>query len=973
MLAKFDALKKQLDGELFLDKTTRTIYATDASVYKETPQAVAFPTSVSDLKRLINFANETHIPLVPRTAGTSLAGQVVGGGIIVDVSRHFTNILEVNTDEKWVRVQPGVIRDELNLALKEHDLFFAPETSTANRCMVGGMVGNNSCGAHSVLYGTTREHVIEIEALLSDGSEVTFGPLSTEAFQQKCKGDTLENKLYRHINELLSDEQNRRSIEEEYPKKELKRRNTGYAIDVLARSDVFTAEEGQPFNFCKLLAGSEGTLAFITAIKFNLEPLPPKERGVVAIHCHTIDEALRANIIALQYKPGAVEMMDKIILDCTKENKEQQRNRFFVEGDPAAIICVEFARETREEISALAEAMETELQRVKLGYHFPLLFGNDVNKVWDLRKAGLGLLANMPGDPKAVACIEDTAVDIHDMPEYIREFQEVTSKYGKECVYYAHVGDGELHLRPVLDLKVKEDRELFFNITNDVATLVKKYRGSLSGEHGDGRVRGEFVKKMVGDHNYELLIDLKKTWDPNQIFNPGKIVHAPKMNESLRYDEGQQTPDIDTIMDFSETKGIVRMAEKCNGTGVCRKSHVLGGTMCPSYMATKNEYDTTRARANMLREVLNNSPKQNRFDDKELYNILDLCLSCKGCQSECPSNVDVAMMKSEFLHHYHKANGTPINAFLIGKVADNNAFFSHFPWLFNTFSRLPGSSQLIKAIAGIAPQRDLPLLYKTTLRKWAKKQQLKPEGKPIKKVLFFADEVINYNDVPIGIAAIDLLVRLGYEVVIPEHKESGRPAISKGLLTHAKRIAEHNVKTLSGQVSASTPLVGVEPSAILTFRDEYTKLVNDALKPDAKKMSDHCLVIDEFLAAEFEKGNISKNQFNAAGKHIKLHGHCHQKALSEVRFTKEILSIPEGNEVEVIPSGCCGMSGSFGYDKKHYDVSMKIGELVLFPAVRQAGQDTIIAAPGTSCRHQIMDGTGKRAMHPVEVLLSQLK
>lgn len=974
MLAKLEELKRQLDGDLYTDIVQRTIYATDASVYKEMPTAVARPKTKEDIKKLIRFANETKIPLVPRTAGTSLAGQVVGSGIIVDVSKHFTEILEVNKEEKWVRVQPGVIRNDLNVYLKQFGLFFGPETSTASRCMIGGMVGNNSCGAHSPIYGTTRDHLLELEVILADGSDAHFGKITKDTFDQKCEGDSLEAQIYRSTKEMLGNTVNQDEIRKEFPKPEINRRNTGYAIDVLLESEPFTdGKEG--FNFCKLLAGSEGTLAFTTEIKIGLVDLPPKEVAVLAIHSNSINHALKANIIALKYKPGASELMDKIILDCTKNNKEQNANRFFVEGDPAGVLCVEWERESKEEIEDICNKVIAEVQEAGLGYAFPIIWGAETKKVWDLRVAGLGLLGNIPGDEKGVACIEDTAVSTDDLPDFIDEFDEIMRKHGKSSIYYAHAGDGEIHLRPILDLKKGSDRELFFKITDDVATLVKKYKGSMSGEHGDGRVRAPFVKKMIGDHNYELIKTTKKTWDPNNLFNPGKIVDAPPMNEFLRYEKDMVTPEIETTLDFSSSFGIVRMAEQCNGTGVCRRTHIAGGTMCPSYMATKNEKETTRARANILREYLTNSTKKNRFDHEEIKEVMNLCLGCKGCSSDCPSNVDVAAMKSEFLHQYYKSNGVPLQAKMVADIAKTNAVFSKVPWLFNLGVTLPGVKNVVKSVMGISQKREIPTLHHITLKKWYRQNKTAlQKGIEFKqKLYFFADEVVNYNDVKIGMTALQLLTKLGYDVEIAAMAESGRPAISKGMLDHAKAVAEENVKVAQEILSENIPLVGVEPSAILSFRDEYPKLVRKELVEAAKTASKRAFLIDEFLEAEIKKGNITADQFTEEPQKIIFHGHCHQKALSSNNPSKALLSLPKNYEVEVLATGCCGMSGSFGYDADKFDLSMKIGELVLFPAVRKKEATTLIAATGTSCRHQIKDGTGEKSMHPVEILYKALK
>ena len=964
-------LAKQLEGEFYFDTTMRTLYATDASAYREMPLAVALPKSIKDIKQLIAFARTHQTSLIPRTAGTSLAGQVVGNGIVVDVSKYFTQIVELNTSENWVRVQPGVIRDELNMYLKPHGLFFGPETSTANRAMIGGMVGNNSCGSNSVVYRSTREHLLEVKALLSDGTEVEFKTISIDAFHEKCGGDTLEASIYKTVRRLLSNYENQSTIRKEFPKKTVERRNTGYAVDILLDTAPFTA--GEPdFNFCKLIAGSEGTLAFITEIKLNVVPLPPKETGLLCVHFNSIDEALRANLIAIQYKPSASELIDHYILECTKENKEQIKNRFFVLGDPGAILVIEFARTNRDEITAIAKEAETAMRAAGLGYHFPLLFGDDTKKIWTLRKAGLGLLSNLPGDAKAVPVIEDTAVDVQDLPAYIRDFNEILKKYNLYSVHYAHAGSGEIHLRPIINLKTKEGNELFRRIAEEIATLVKKYNGSLSGEHGDGRLRGEFIKQMVGEKNYQLLKEIKRTWDPENIFNPNKIVDTPSMNTMLRYTPDQQTPAFKTIFRFYN-QDVLQHAEQCNGSGDCRKTPLSGGTMCPSFMATRNEKDTTRARANILREFLTHSDKLNRFDHKEIYEVMDLCLSCKGCKSECPSNVDVAKLKAEFMQHYYDANGTPFRSKLIANFSKSAKLGALVPGLYNFMMTNKGISTFIKKFSGFAADRSMPTMHTTTLKSWYKKRGAQKinnnqVNNSRKKIYLFCDEFTNFNDTEIGITAVLLLEKLGYEVIIPEHTESGRAWLSKGLIRKAKEIANKNIDLLYPIINESAPLIGIEPSAILTFRDEYIDLADDNKLEMAKKLSANVFLIDEFIAAEIEKGNISAEQFTKEKRKVVLHGHCQQKALSSVAPSVTLLSLPQNYTVETIPSGCCGMAGSFGYEKEHYDLSMKIGEMVLFPAVRLQTGDNIIAAPGTSCRHQIKDGTGKKALHPVEVL-----
>jgi len=973
MKQRLNELSDQLEGELYADDTMKILYATDASAYREMPLAVAIPKSVSDLKKLISFAKTNHTSLIPRTAGTSLAGQVVGNGIIVDVSKNFTRIVELNKEEHWVRVQPGVIRDELNLFLKPHGLFFGPETSTANRAMIGGMVGNNSCGSNSVVYRSTREHLLEVNALLSDGSEAIFKALGIDEFHEKCEVNNLEGNIYKTVRSLLSNYDNQVEIRKEYPKKTVERRNTGYAIDVLLESAPFTAGR-EDFNFCKLIAGSEGTLAFITEIKLNVVPLPPKETGLLCVHFNSIEESLRANLVALKYKPSASELIDHYILECTKDNIEQSKNRFFVKGDPGAILVIEFTAANRQDILSKATDCEIEMREAGLGYHFPLLFGDDTKKIWTLRKAGLGLLGNLPGDEKAVPVIEDTAVDVNDLPNYISDFNKILTKYDLHSVHYAHAGSGEIHLRPIINLKTVEGNHLFRIIAEEIAALVKRYKGSLSGEHGDGRLRGEFIKQMVGEKNYELLKTIKHTWDPENIFNPNKIVDTPPMNTMLRYTPGQKTPEFKTVFRY-HNQDVLQHAEQCNGSGDCRKTHLSGGTMCPSFMATKNEKDTTRARANILREFLTNSQKMNRFDHKEIYEVMDLCLSCKGCKSECPSNVDVAKLKAEFLQQYYDANGVPFRSKLIAHFNSAAKLGALAPGIYNFMVTTPAISNIIKSISGFARQRSMPTLYKISLEKWYKKRNQLATGKgqsSNNKVYLFCDEFTNFNDTEIGIKAIFLLEKLGYEVIIPPHEESGRARLSKGLLRDAKKIANKNILSLSKIVTAQIPLIGIEPSAILTFRDEYIDLAEDGNLLAAKELAKNVFLIDEFIAREIDNGNIDKNLFTKEKRLVKLHGHCQQKALSSLSASVKILSFPENYTVETIPSGCCGMAGSFGYEKEHYDLSMKIGELVLLPTVRSQGDEVIIAAPGTSCRHQIKDGTGKKALHTIEVLYDAL-
>ena len=964
-------LKERLAGELFTDKLERIIYATDASVYRELPLAVAIPKDKNDLIQLVLFAQENNLSLVPRAAGTSLAGQVVGGGIIVDISKYFTKIIEIDKSEKWVKVQPGVIRDELNMALKEHGLYFGPETSTANRAMIGGMVGNNSCGANSLIYRSVREHALEIEALLSDGTEVVFKALTFEEFCDKCKQNDLEGIIYRHIRTVLSDYDNQVEIRKEFPKKSIPRRNTGYAIDMLLATDPFVAG-AELFNFCKIICGSEGTLALITAVKLNLSDLFLKPTALLCIHFDSLEDALQANIIALNYKPRSSELIDHYILECTKNNVEQNRNRFFVKGEPKAILVVELDADNDCGLKDRCLEVEKALRERNLGYHFPIVFGDDKKRVWSLRKAGLGLLSNIVGDAKPVAVVEDTAVDVEDLPAYVRDFNALLSKYGLYSVHYAHAATGELHLRPILNLKKADEQEKFREVALDVARLVKRYQGSLSGEHGDGRLRGEFIRFMVGEKNYRILEDIKKTWDPIGIFNPGKIVNTPSMNTHLRYTRETSRKMFPSVFRYNG-QNILQHAEQCNGSGDCRKTHLSGGTMCPSYMATRNERDTTRARANVLREMLTTSDKENPFDYQEIKDVMDLCLSCKACKIECPSGVDMSKLKADFLQAYHDANGVHWRSWLIGNNYKLMLLASNFAGLYNWTVRNKWTGQLLKKALGFAQERNLPTIAAKSLKKWfLSRNKLVDKGKG-RVVYFFFDEFTNLQDVEIGKKAVLLLESLGYTVRVAPVEESGRALVSKGFLRKAKSLANRNVKQLSEVFREEVCMVGIEPSAILMFRDEYVDLVDEQLVEEAKYIAKRTRCIEEFLADEMKAGHIKKESFKDERKNVVGHIHCQQKAWGIGTVVADILSFPENFQVQLTDAGCCGMAGAFGMEKEHYKLSQDIAALSLFPAIRRIEASSLVVAAGTSCRQQIKEGTAVNVLHPVEVLYDALR
>ena len=1001
--------------KLHTDSLHKIAYATDASVYREIPYAVAYPESVGDVQELLVTAKEKGVDIIPRAGGTSIAGQVVGSGIVADISRHWNKILEINAKERWARVQPGVVRDELNIALKPYGLFFSPETSTSNRCCIGGMFGNNSCGTHSLVYGSTRHHVIAAKGVLADGTVETFRDYTINeleerfgrAFWKHDSHSSLIESIYSQLIGFATEPQTARLIADNYPDKELRRRSCGYAIDeVIEDLDTAAASGvGGRINLCKLLAGSEGTLAFITEITVSLDPLPPAEIMVVCGHCDDLMKSFEANLVALRHNPTAIELMDGDILELSKGNAAQQKNRFFVSGDPAALLITELRADTRKELDIKADALEKELLDSGYIYKCTRAYGADVAKVWALRKAGLGILGGMKGDAKPMGVIEDTAVAPRLMPAYMSDFRQMLARIGAKCVFYGHISTGELHLRPIINLKSRDGRELFRTIAYETALLVKKHRGSISGEHGDGRLRGEFIPLLYGQEAYELMRQVKRCWDPDGLLNRHKIVDTLPMDSMLRFDENQHY-DIErekgngrigqTYLNWkadfdechapgatgasSQTHALMCSIEQCNGAADCRKSNLIGGTMCPAYKVSGDELMTTRARANVLREVLTRGG-----DWKLIKQMLDDCLACKGCRGECPSNVDMTRIRAELLQHYYDKYGTPLRTTLVARLAQIEHIGRMVRPLYNFAARFAPTATVIKHIVGFAQERSIPQLSRRTMRQLVATELRKLEHNALSNeadaqgtVLLYADEFTNQHEAELGLRFARLLIRLGYKVSMPDLKESGRAAISKGCLKRAKKIAQENVERLGAYFKTSRPqdltLVGIEPSAILTFRDEYPDLVAPELRPTALEVAGHCM----FICREMERGHITADLFTADEMEIWLHGHCHHKALVGIEPTTKMLGLLRGATLHVIPSGCCGMAGSFGYEKEHYKTSLAIGEMVLFPTVRKAmahrktDKPAFVAAPGTSCRQQILDGTGVRAVHPIDILYSHI-
>ena len=961
--------------EILTDSLHKVAYATDASVYREIPYGVAYPMNEEDLRSLVGEARRRNTSIIARAGGTSIAGQVVGNGIVADVSRYMHRILEINAEERYAWVEPGVVRDELNIACKPYGLFFSPETSTSNRCCIGGMVGNNSCGTHSLIYGSTRPHVLEADGILSDGSKVHFAEYTIAELEERFGNEfwknkdgedaalqvgCLEEKIYAQLIRWALDEETRTLIADTYPDKELTRRSCGYAIDE-AIEDL--CDESKPLrerriNLCRLIAGSEGTLALLSRIKVSLDPLPPKEVMVVCAHCTSLDAAFEANLIALAHHPTAVELMDGEILTLARQNAEfRMQNVGFIHGEPAALLISELRAETRDAMDRQADAIEKALIESGLVNLCTRVYGSDVAKVWNLRKAGLGILNGMPGDAKPTGVIEDTAVAAKRLPAYMRDFRAMLERLGASCVFYGHISTGELHLRPILNLKTEEGKRLFRQIAHETTLLVRKHRGTISGEHGDGRLRGEFIPLQYGEKTYELMRAVKNCWDADRIFNPHKIVDTPRMDEYLRADRSVTGNE------------LLCRVEQCNGAADCRKSTLIGGTMCPAYKVSGDELQATRARANVMREWLQHSDQISESDLKE---VLSSCLACKACKRECPSGVDMTRLRAEVLQMLYDKKGTPLRTWMVAHNGDIQRLGAMMPDVYNRFASNRWTSGMLKKIAGFAPERKIPEVRNSDFKFEISDFRFE------RRVYFFLDEFTRYQEPELAETFVRLMNRLGYEVIVPKHTESGRAAISKGCLRQARRYAEKNIRMLKDLISAETPLVGIEPSCILSFRDEYPDIVGPEYREAAQSMAAHCMLFDEFMMREVEAGRIKPEQFSDMPAEIWLHGHCHQKALVGVEKTAALLNLPAKTTVHVIPSGCCGMAGSFGYEKAHYRTSIAIGEMILFPAVREAvktnsiDHPVLIAAPGTSCRTQIYDGTGIKALHPIEILYRML-
>ena len=906
------------------------------------------PRHKGDVQAVVELANKFSVPVLPRGGGTSLAGQTVGHALILDFSKYMQNVLEVNQEELWCRVQPGLVQDELNAYVRSMGLQFGPDTSTSNRATIGGMIGNNSAGAHSLTYGKTLDHVIELTVLLSDGSEVVLKELSSDALEGKSQADSLEGRVHREVARLA--QEHRSEILARYPK--IMRRVSGYNLDEFIKP--------QPFNLSRILVGSEGTLGTVVEAKMRLVP-KPKWTALDVIHFDDDLEALRASQAILETAPYALESTDKMILNLARGNIVQSQRLGFVQGNPSSLLMVEYAGDTEAQVKEQVYKLEEVRKAQHIGYAATLAFKpEEVKAVWGVRKAGLGLLLGTKGDKKPIAFVEDTAVAPAKLPEFIKRFREIITRHDAIAGYYGHCSVGCMHIRPLIDLKEASEMKKMVSIADAISDLVLEFNGAMSGEHGDGLARSHFNQKLFGAVLYEAFRQVKRVFDPKNLMNPGKIVDAPAMTESLKISPRYQTWQPETTLDFTGQGGFARAVEMCSGMGECRKK--LDGTMCPSYMGTLDEEHSTRGRANALRAVLSGKVPKEEFTGKRLHDVMDLCLECKACKAECPSNVDMAKLKYEFLDHYHRVNGLPLRNRLFGGIERLNRIGSQFAPLSNWVVGSGLNRWLMEKLAGIDRRRPLPQFAGVTFEDWFDGR--KPEGDGAKgEVVLFHDTFNNFNTPNVAVATTRLLERLGYHVLLVNKRCCGRPMISKGMLGEAKNNAAWNVDQLAEYAERGVPIVGMEPSCLLTLRDEYPDFLRTN---DAKLVARNSFLLEEFLLQERDTGKVSLS-FGANGRKALLHGHCHQKALVGTVPTVALLK-GVGFEVSEVDSGCCGMAGSFGFEKEHYDLSLTIGNRRLAPAVKSASAEVEIVAPGISCRQQIEHLTGRKAKHTAEVL-----
>ena len=961
-----EQFRREIEGEVRFDTYTKVLYSTDASVWQIEPIGVVIPRHAEDVAAIGRVAARNQVPILPRGGATSLSGQTVGHAVHIDFAKYMHQVLEFNAEEQWVRVQPGVVQDQLNNCLRPKGFQLGPDTSSSSRATLGGMTGNNSAGSHSIVYGKMIDHVLEVKTVLADGSEATFGPVEKARLESLSRGESLENRLYREL--LALGQAKKDEILARFPR--IIRRVSGYNLDELVANNGsygagYSSRTG-PFNLAKLLVGSEGTLAVVSEAKIRAVPLP-KKKALLLVHFRSLHESVESVEEILQFEPAAVELMDEFILKQAFSKPEFAAEMGFVDRDANVLMAVEFFGDSATELQSKLDGLKGHLERKGIGFSYvPVIDARRQSSIWNTRKQALGLLMSVMGDKKPIAFVEDPAVPIAKMPAFLRGFQEILETHDAHGGYYGHASVGCLHVRPMIDLKRASEVAKMGRILDEVFALVKEYGGSMSGEHGDGIARGKYNKELFGPEIYQAFRQVKALFDPDNILNPGKVVEAPEPVNDLRWGADYHTIDINTHLDFSREGGFARAIEQCNGMGVCRKRDV--GTMCPSYHATLDEEHSTRGRANALRAALSGTLPPGEFTSKRMYDVLDLCLECKGCKRECPTNVDMAKIKYEFLAHYYAEHGTPLRARMFAGIGKLNKWGSRFAPLANLTMRLKPVKWALDRFVGIDARRSMPPFAGENFETWFEKRKRTASSSGKSKVVLFHDCFMTYNYPEVGKAATEVLEKAGFEVVLAERTCCGRPMISKGLIEDARKAAEHNVRVLKPYVEQGIPVLGCEPSCLLTLRDDYLDLVKG---PDVKMVAANARLVDEFLV-ELERADKLELRFNDDAKAVLFHAHCHQKAHIGSAPSLEALRLAPGLDVTEVNSGCCGMAGSFGFEKEHYELSETIARQRLIPAVEAATPETEVAVTGVSCRQQIGHFTDRKPRHVVEILRDAL-
>lgn len=944
-----EALRANIDGEIHFDAIHRRVYSVDASIYEIEPVGIVVPKTKQALIKTIQICHHHHIPVIPRGAATGITGGCLGKGLIIDTSKYLNHILEIDYEKGYAICEPGVVQDRLNEALAAKGYRLGPDTSTGNRATLGGMVANNSAGARSLLYGTMYDHVLETELVLGTGEILHLRSLSLEEWKKKAVQSNLEGHIYRELFRIR--EQYRSEIGAHFPN--IPRRVSGYNIHSLLDS---------PFNPSKLIVGSEGSLGLTTEIKVQISPKPAVV-GLCVIHLKDMFEAMKRIEELLAFHPIAIEMIDHRILEAGMQSPSMRGKLGWLTEIPDALFMVEFEAKTALELLQKIDDFTAFLKQNRIGYAYTTLLDPVLmSHIWEVRKSGLGLLLSKRSYSRAIAFLEDLSIPPKQLGAFMEKFNVYLKSHNKQAGIYGHVGSGCMHIRPYIDLCKTDDLKLMQRMMEEISDLVLAHGGALSGEHGDGLIRSWLNEKMFGKTLYQAFVEIKTAFDPDNLMNPGKVVHGPPLLQNLRIDPQTNIQPIDTFLDFSQEGGFALAADLCNGNGLCRKSEKL---MCPSFQATGDEFHTTRARAQALRAIVNGKVPIENLSSQDTFDVLDLCLECKGCKTECPSEVDMAKMKTEFLYHYYQKHATPLRNYIFSHIGTLNKLGSYAPSLFNRFSKSWLAKKFMGWI-GISPSRTLPSLANKTFSTLLSKST--PSEKP--SVVLFSDTFTEFNEPQIGVAAVQVLEKLGYHVIVPEWQCCGRPALSKGRLPQAQKMAKKLIQTLLPFAHAGMPIIGLEPSCLFTIKEDYQGLVGSS-NSDMKLIKEQCTTFDLFVAKHLIDGKLPF-MLNSIKAPIKLHGHCHQKALEGTKYTLSLLKAIPGSNVTEIPSGCCGMAGSFGYEQEHEKISLEIAELQLLPAIRASTEDTILVANGISCRSQIRTSCPHKVLHIAEVLASLL-